>query len=725
MSGASGRVLIVANRLPVTVAVADGALDISRSAGGLASGLQRPHETSGGRWIGWPGIAGPLAEPLQAELDERLAAMRLVPVTLSADEAAHFYEAFSNGVLWPLFHYLVDQVPLHVQHWDAYEAINERFAEIVAREYRSGDVIWVHDYQLMLVPALLRRRLPDACIGFFLHIPFPASDIFRSLPMREALLAGVLGADLIGFHTGAYLRHFATSLTQVLGLSPEIEQVRWQERDVELGIFPMGIDAASFEQIATDRVAAEDIAALREHGDVRILLGVDRLDYTKGIPRRLLAFEEMLARHPELHERVRLVQVAVPSREGVDAYVEFRELVEASVGRIQGRFGTPRWAPVHYVYRSVGEAELVALYRAADAMLVTPLRDGMNLVAKEFVASRTDGDGVLVLSEFAGAAAEMAEAVLVNPFDIERTADAFHAALTMPEDERRSRMTALRTRVQQFDVHHWVQSFLDRLAATERRSGARRASVLGPPPADVIRSAERLALLLDYDGTLVPIEHTPELAAPTPDLLDLLERLAKRPGTEVHVVSGRPRDVLDAWLGALPIALHAEHALWSREGGSSDWVRASVGDLSWRDPVRDILDAVTERTPGSLLEEKTAGFAWHYRAADPEYGAARANELRVHLGQLLSNTPVEVLVGHKLVEVRPQGVTKGLVAKRWRHDSSAPLVVAIGDDQTDEDLFDAVPERAITVRVGPGETTARFRLESQPEVRGLLESLLA
>src|SRR5215210_7200094 len=464
------RVLIVANRLPVTVRRTETGGEVQKSTGGLATGLLRPHEQSGGLWIGWSGATeDELTEQQRAGLEQQLAELRLVSVQLTGEQVARYYEGYSNGVLWPLFHYLLDQIPLHVRDWDAYVEVNERFAEIVAQRYQPGDLIWVHDYQLLLLPDLLRKRLPDARIGFFLHIPFPSEELFRTLPERDRVLRGLLGADRVGFHTPAYLRHFAASLTQ-LGLTVDIDKVQLTDREVRLGVFPMGIDAAAFMKLAQDPAVQQEARALRSDGSVRLMVGVDRLDYTKGIPRRLLSYERMLQTHPELRERVRLVQVAVPSRTGVEAYQEYRALVEGLVGRINGDFGTPRWVPVHYIFRSLSEPELVALYRAADVMLVTPLRDGMNLVAKEFVASRTDGDGVLVLSEFAGASWELPEAIQVNPYDVDGMAESSYRALTMDREERRSRLAPLRTRVETYDVHRWAATFLEQLETITRRS---------------------------------------------------------------------------------------------------------------------------------------------------------------------------------------------------------------------------------------------------------------
>ena len=725
------RVLIVANRLPITITPTLAGVEVQKSSGGLATGLLRPHEHSGGLWIGWSGAPEDELSPEQrAALDEKLATMRLVRVPLTSDQVARYYEGFSNGVLWPLFHYLLDQVPLHVRDWEPYVGVNQRFADLVAEHYQPGDLIWVHDYQLLLVPEMLRRRLPDARIGFFLHIPFPSEELFRALPERDRLLCGLLGADLVGFHTPAYLRHFAASLTQILGLTVEIDRVQLPDREVRLGVFPMGIDSQSFSTMAEAPEVQADAQSLRGDGSLKLLVGVDRLDYTKGIPRRLLAYERMLEIHPDLRERVRLLQVAVPSRTNVEAYQEFRALVDGLVGRINGAFGTPRWVPVHYIYRGLSETELVALYRAADVMLVTPLRDGMNLVAKEFVASRTDGDGALVLSEFAGASWELPEAIQVNPYDVEATAESYYRALTMPEEERRSRLAPLRARVENYDVHRWAATFLEQLEAVTRRTPAARrvpggAQAARQELAAQLQHREGLLALLDYDGTLVPYTATPELARPDPGLLDLLRALAARPHTELHVVSGRARETLEHWLGDLPIALHAEHGFWSRAIDGAEWSPAGDLGASWREPALAILRDITARTPGSLIEVKSVALAWHYRMADQESGARRANELRLHLTQLLSNQPVEILAGHKVVEIRPYGIHKGRIVPPLSPQRLASTVVlAMGDDRTDEDLFAALPPEAITIRLGPGATQARFRVDGVPAARFLLYSLV-
>lgn len=718
-----GRTLIVSNRLPITVSREGDGLRVERSAGGLATGLKSTHESGGSVWLGWSGLAGPLGDDERRALD----ALSMVPVSLSAEEVERYYEGYCNGLLWPLFHGFLGQLPLDVPDWPVYRTVNERFADAVAERWRPGDLVWVHDYQLMLVPGLLRKRLPGARVGFFLHIPFPPSDTFRTVPARESLLEGLLGADLVGFHTAAYLRNFGSSVLKVLGAATNIDRVTWRGRTPLLRVFPMGVDARALETAGHTPEAEQLVRELQVSGDVQLLLGIDRLDYTKGIPRRLLAYERLLEQHPELHQRVRLVQVAVPSRTRVDAYADFRTQVDALVGRINGRFGSPSWAPVHYVYRALPEASVVALYRAADVMLVTPIKDGMNLVAKEFCAARGDDDGVLVLSEFAGAAAELAEALHVNPYDIEHTAAVIHRALVMPPEERRERMAAMRHRVFGYDVHHWARSFLGALASAGERpeARARRPSSEAEVEAAVqaMLAAERLVLLLDYDGTLTPIVATPSLARPDEALRALLRAVAARPGVEVNVVSGRSRDTLEAWLGDLPVGLHAEHGFWSRAPGG-EWEGWQTLSDAWRARAREILFEFAERTPGSLVEEKRSGLAWHYRMCDSEFGAQQANELRMHLSSLLTNAPVELLAGDMVVELRPHGSNKGRVVRRLLDGGGAgALAVAFGDDVTDEDMFAALPGGGLSLHVGPQPSRAGLRLDSWEDVRRILGRL--
>ena len=548
------RYLIVSNRLPVTVIANGNDFQITRSMGGLATAMAGLHGNGETLWIGWPGDTAAFPDEMRRRLDVELIAGGTVPVHLSETEVEGFYEGFSNGVLWPLFHYLVDRVNMDAwRDWEAYEAVNRKFAEAIVNHWHEGDRIWIHDYQLMLVAGMVRALLPDARIGFFLHTPFPSLEVFRTLPWRREVIEGLLGADVIGFHTYGYQRHFASCLLRLMGLDLTVDTFRWQGRDVRLGTFPISIDSADFAGRAANPAADDAATTLgaRSPG-MKLLLGVDRLDYSKGLSRRFLAIERLLEIEPLLAGRFRMVQVAVPSRTNVDSYARFRRELDELVGRINGRFSTTDWAPIQYLCRSIPSDELVALYRAADVMVVTPLRDGMNLVAKEYVACRVNGDGVLVLSELAGAAWELGEALQVNPYNVHQTATALREAILMSPNEQRSRMHLLRQRVMEWDVRAWIRSFEAAMNDAASHPVHQTEEENSPTEAEIgrIRGA-RVHLMLDYEGTLVPSAGR-GYTVPDSDLLELLRRLAAHPRLSVHVISGHSRRIWGSGLVHCP-----------------------------------------------------------------------------------------------------------------------------------------------------------------------------
>lgn len=715
----TGRLLIVANRLPLAVGMEGGEVRVETTAGGLATGLRGPHEAGDGLWFGWPGALKGLRKAPRQRALELLRERRFVPIELSREEVAHYYNEFSNGVLWPVCHYLLDRMPLQTPDWQFYRRVNERFAEAVAERYRPGDMIWVHDFHLMLVPALLRARLPDARIGFFLHIPFPSSEVFRVLPWRAELLRGLLGADLIGFHTLSYQRHFAASLLRVLGLEVEVDRLWVDGREVRLAALPMGIDSGHFAELGDDPAVVAEAETIRQQaGGARIVLSIDRLDYTKGIPRRLLAFERLLETWPAASRPVQMVQVAVTSRGEVAEYQSYKRHVDELVGRIHGRFGRPDYTPIRYMNRNFGARAVAAFYRAADVMLVTPLRDGLNLVAKEFLAARTDGDGVLMLSEFAGVAAELPEAVHYNPYDIDGAAATLATALAMPEAERRRRIAPMREHLLRTDVHAWVRTFLAELAATMPVTPAPEAD-----PTAVLAAAQGgpdRVLCLDYDGTLVEFAMRPERAVPDRELRELLGKLGT--AYELHVVSGRSAEFLEAALGELPLWLHAEHGLRSRPPRGA-WSELPAEEPPWRARVLALLERIAAHIPGSYVEQKVQSVAWHYRAVEPAFAATVAKEVRLHLLELLSNLSAAVVEGNRVLEIRPLGVHKGQIVARVAAARPGALLVVVGDDRTDEDMFAAAPKDAVTVKVGSGPTAARFRLDGPAAVRLLLRGL--
>ncbi|MFK7739714.1 MAG: bifunctional alpha,alpha-trehalose-phosphate synthase (UDP-forming)/trehalose-phosphatase [Planctomycetota bacterium] len=722
----NGRLLIVANRLPLAVSMTPDGPTIEHNAGGLATGLRGPHESGEGLWFGWAGAMNGMRAPQKKLALEMLREQRFVPIELSKTELDGYYNQISNGVLWPTFHYLIERFPYEAPDWATYRAINERFADEVASEYRDGDTIWVHDFHLMLLPQMLRERLPNARIGFFLHIPFPSSEVFRVLPWRAELLRGLLGADLIGFHTLSYLRHFSSSLLRTLGHEVAIDRVELGHRSARLVAMPMGIDVKTFDALADDPEVQQVADSLRmQSGRARIVLGIDRLDYTKGLPRRMLAFERLLEMRGNEGPRVQLVQVAVTSRNNVLEYKSHKRAVDELVGRINGRFGAPDYTPIRYVNSGQDAQDVTALYQAADVMLVTPLRDGLNLVAKEFVAARRDEDGVLVLSEFAGVAAELPEALKMSPYDLQGTAEVIAAALALPREERQRRMRAMRAAVAQSDVHDWVDTFLTELVASSDHAAEVGDAAALQEALAAARDGGPITLFLDYDGTLVGFQPRPELAVPDERLMATLEELAADEQIELHIVSGRPREFLEEHFGQLPIGLHGEHGLTSRDASARTWTTAPTGSGRWQPRVLSLMQRFAAQVPGSIVETKTQSVAFHYRQVDPDFVNAVVKEMRVHLTEMLGAFGAAVISGNKVLEVRPIGVDKGNVIQRvLAAGRSGSTAIAFGDDRTDEDMFGAAPGDAITVKVGTEKTSARFRITDCSETHAMLRALL-
>ena len=705
--GASSLV-IASNRLPVTVELDDdGEARVSPSAGGLVSALRGLPEAH--VWVGWPGSAVP--ESAESVVTALLHDEGNLPVFLTEAEAEGYYARMCNETIWPLFHYFVGGLRFTDDAWSSYVTVNERFADTIAGIADRGATVWVHDFHLALLPAALRSRRPDLAIGFFLHVPFPSSEIYRLLPTRRELLRGMLGADYVGFHTGDYVRHFRSACLRILGMESGPQQIDFDGRVVGIGALPIGIDVESFRATLGSPETAEIQAEMEERYRGRqVVLGVERLDYTKGIPEKIDAFERVLDLEPERAETTTLVQVLVPSRLESPEYTAKRDEIEQRIAHLNGRFGRLGTTPIEYVHRSISMAELVALYRRADVMMVTPLRDGMNLVAQEFVLCQGSPGphgghtGTLLLSEFAGAAQVLPGALLVNPWDAGDLAVRLLQALSLDEAERTRRLELMTDRVLELDSRNWAREFLERLGRfaaqpkphfPDRLDEAGEAKIAGR-----LEGARRRTFLLDYDGTLRELVTHPVLAAPTTEIRDLLERLAALPRADVHIVSGRTRDSLDAWLGDLPVSLCAEHGAFAREPHGV-WRSLVDVDLSWLPSAEELLVRTAEEVPGSTVERKETSVAWHYREAEPEYGQWRAHELLAALGQALSGLPAEVITGHRVIEIRARGVNKG-VYMRHLESTAAPgwAVLAAGDDLTDDDLFDALPPDSVAIQVG-------------------------
>ncbi|MCR5889749.1 bifunctional alpha,alpha-trehalose-phosphate synthase (UDP-forming)/trehalose-phosphatase [Hymenobacter sp. J193] len=722
------RTIIVSNRLPTKVLRTEESLTFQASEGGLATGLGSIYRQEGNVWVGWPGL---FVEDANEEeyVRQQLHDDSMVPVFLTEPEIRDFYEGFSNSTLWPTFHYFSQYATYEQSHWEAYVAVNEKFCQAVLALAGPEDTIWVHDYQLLLLPALLRQARPEATIGFFLHIPFPSYELIRVLPWRKELLEGMLGADLLGFHTFGYMRHFLSAVSQLLGFSSQNGQIETGARTVLVDAFPMGIDYERYVQAAASEAAVHHEAVYREAlRQVRVILSIDRLDYSKGIAQRLRAFELLLQRYPEWREQVSLIMVVVPSRDQVAQYASLKEEIDELVGRINAQYRTISWTPIHYFYRSFPLEELASLYRLAEVALVTPMRDGMNLVAKEFIASKADQHGVLILSERAGAARELSDALIINPTDTGQLAEAMHDALVMPEDEQQQRMSAMQALVRQYNVFAWAKLFMARLTYSKMKQHTLATETLQPAVIEQLRAqyqgARQRLLLLDYDGTLAPFNANPQRAKPDQELLLLLRALADMPQNRVVIISGRDRQTLEAWLGHLPIDFIAEHGVWLRAHGQ-EWQLFQTLNNEWMRDIRPILELYVARTAGAFIEEKEYSLVWHYRRADAELGAERARDLLNHLTFMTSNSDLQVMEGNKVIEIKTSGLNKGTAAARWLATYQPDFALAIGDDRTDEDTFRAMPPEAYTVKVGSTpRSLARFSVASTTDVRRLLRSLL-
>ena len=722
------RTIIVSNRLPTKVQRSETGLIFQPSEGGLATGLGSIYRQDGNAWVGWPGLF--LEDAAEEDyITEALRADSMAPVFLTEAEIQDYYEGFSNSTLWPTFHYFPQFATYESAHWAAYVTVNEKFCQAVLAQAGPEDTIWVHDYQLLLLPAMLRRARPDCTIGFFLHIPFPSYELLRVLPWRTELLNGLLGADLIGFHTFGYMRHFLSAVSHLLGFPNQNGLIETPTRTVLVDAFPMGIDYEHYAEMAASEAAqAHEVVYRQALGAGRVVLSIDRLDYTKGIAQRLLAFEQLLLRYPEWVGQVSLIMVVVPSRDQVPQYAALKQEIDELVGRLNSQYRTIDWNPIHYFYRSFPVEELAALYRLAEVALVTPMRDGMNLVAKEFIACKADGHGVLILSERAGAARELSDALVINPTDIDGLTEALHQALVMPEEEQAMRLDAMRTLVRRYNVFSWTKLFMNQLTYSKIKQHMLATDTLSSVVTSELVAAYHAApqrlLLLDYDGTLAHFHHVPQRAEPDQELLLLLRALTDNPRNRVVVISGRDRATLERWLGHLPLDFIAEHGVWLRPAGE-DWQLFQTLRNDWMRELRPVLDLYVARTAGSFVETKDYSLVWHFRRADAELGAVRARELLAHLSFMTSNTDLQVLEGNKVLEIKNAGINKGAAASRWLAQFPADFVLAIGDDRTDEDTFRALPPTAYTVRVGSGaRSLARFHLPEVAAVRALLRQLI-
>lgn len=731
-----GKTIIISNRLPVQLQISDGGVTAIPSVGGLATGMKSVHSGGDSLWIGWSGLTDEeIPEELTGDIDKALAKHGSSKVKLTAEEVDGFYYGFSNRTIWPLFHYFLEYSEFELASWNTYKAVNQKFADAILEKADEDDTIWIHDYQLMLVPQMVRKQRPNISIGFFLHIPFPSFEIFRTMPWRKEVLMGLLGSDLIGFHIYDYERHFLSSVRRLLGLEVSFNDIYLDNRIIKVDSFPMGIDYKKFRDAAEEHAKRnlDELSELQKRLNThkksdpenKFLLSIDRLDYSKGIAKRLYAFEYFLNKYPQYKEKVRLIILAVPSRSNVPQYQLLKKEIDELVGRINGEFSTVSWTPIWYFYRSMPFENLIDLYTSSDIAWLTPLRDGMNLVAKEYIATRTDKTGVLILSEMAGSANEMNESLLINPNNFEQIADSINEAINMPKEEQQARNEVLQKRLERYNVEKWANSFMNSLKGQKEREASnvskrmtehRLSSVL-----ENYSKAKKRLLFLDYDGTLAGFHNDPQKASPDEELYKLLDSLNSQKGTDLFLISGRDKDTFTKWFLPKGYNMIVEHGVWiSRDGEEFKLLESVKND--WMEKIRPVFESFVDRTPGSFIEEKNYSLAWHYRKTDPDFGNLRATELSEVLTSLIGTDDLSVLNGNKVMEVKSSNVNKGRASMRMLGEGDYDFVFAIGDDWTDEFMFQELPESTVTVKVGRQKTAAKFYVENTQKVRELLKS---
>ena len=720
------KLIIISNRLPLKASKLDsGEFEFSRSEGGLTTGLDSLEMDVEKHWVGWPGAFAETSEE-QEKITKHLDEFKFHPVFLTPEHIQNYYEGYSNNILWPLCHYFYSFVEYENKYWETYKKVNEMFCQAAIPFIEPGDIVWVQDYQLMLLPQLLRKAIPEISIGYFHHIPFPSYELFRVLPERDQLLQGLLGADLIGFHTYDYMRHFVSACERVLDLQFKLDQVSLDNRIAFVDAFPMGINYTLYcDTPMLPQVQQKALELKNSFGPHKLILSVDRLDYSKGIIHRLKGFALFLEKHPEYKEKVSMAMIIVPSRDKVDRYADLKTKIDELIGSINGMYSTINWTPVYYFYRSFDFEELVAMYHIADIALVTPLRDGMNLVAKEYIAAKREDPGVLILSEMAGAAIELTDAIIVNPNDIEQIERAILEALEMPEKEQLKRLKAMQKIVAKQTVNKWAGDFVTELKAVKQKNNDLNTERLDEDTFLKIqldyRTAKKRLFILDYDGTLAGFKGRPEDAVPTKELMGILEKLADNKKNKVVISSGRNQATLEKWFGEMPITLAAEHGASYKEDGA--WHKNLPLTQPWDNEIVDIIQSFVDKTPRSKLEVKETALVWHYRNVDGWLASIREQQLLVALIAPCARQNLQIMRGNKVIEIKSPYHNKGSEVRRILKNQSFDFILAMGDDTTDEDTFRELPSEAYTIKIGAISEIARYNLRSQTGTLPFLKRL--
>ncbi len=722
--------IFISNRLPFSIDLKT--KSIKKGSGGLVSALLGVNLEDPFFWMGFETDIES-AKKIKNETPNIIPHIRVNPVLVDKKTYDQYYDGFCNDVIWPLFHYESQHAFFKRSDWQAYVACNRIMADEVLKIAEPQDTIWIHDFHFLLLPKMLRQGNSNLKIGLFLHTPFPSSEIFRQLPVREQILNGMIQSNLIGFHEHSYLRHFTVSLKAHLGIDSTFFKAEVGDHDLHLGVYPISIDVEKWKNNSLSENVLVKSQILNEKIKIPFLiLGVDRLDYTKGLELKLHGFRRFLQKYPDLRGRVSLLQIAVPTRTQVPSYIRLKKEVDELVGMINGEFAEPGYAPIHYIFNSLSEDELLTLYKRADCLLITSKRDGMNLVAIEYAISQDKSNpGVLIVSEFAGAASLLGQALIINPWDEDSIAEAIKSAYDMPVFEKIKRVKSLHVVLSQYSATQWALGYLKDLEAASSRTAkspvVRLEAMNQYQSLDLfqkIMQAPKCLLVMDYDGTLVGIKSLPEFAILPNNLRTLIYDLGNY--FSILIISGRDKEFLDEQFEDCDVTLAAEHGAFYRTGYEPWKSRVSSDIQSWFSEVKKVMKAYSETVPLSFVECKEASLVWHFRQSPTDFASFRAKKLDEELQVGLANQPVSVTIGSKIVEAKAVECHKGSFLK-WilEHENFQDvLTICLGDDRTDEDMFKVLDQRGVSIKVGPGVTSAQYRLAGQEDVISFLKEVL-
>ncbi|MBS3741537.1 MAG: bifunctional alpha,alpha-trehalose-phosphate synthase (UDP-forming)/trehalose-phosphatase [Candidatus Cloacimonetes bacterium] len=722
------KLIIVSNRLPVKVKKGSKGLQYEQSSGGLATGLKSFYKSYDSIWIGWPGLPVEELEDSKKNIKEKLNdEFNCEPLFLTRYEIENYYLGYSNKTIWPLCHYFTQFVNYDKKLWQVYKKVNQKFANKIAEFADEDDIVWVHDYHLMLLPKLIREKIKNISIGYFHHIPFPSYEIFRLLPSRIELMEGLMGANLVGFHTYDYMRHFQSSAQRLLGYESQLGRIDYEDRTVKVDSFPMGIDFDKFSNASKDSEVKNEINILKKKMmNQRVVLSIDRLDYTKGILQRLKAYNIFLRNNPQCKEKIKFIVVTAPSREEVEQYNQLKERTERLVSQINGEHGVLGWMPIWYLHKTFNFKNLVALYNISDIYVVTPLRDGMNLMAKEYLAARNDKKGVLILSEMAGAYKELGETFIVNPNNISSIVDSLEKAMDLSDDKKEEINSIMRERLKRYNVVRWAEDFFQKLNKMRELEQKRESNLLTEDIQNKIindyKKSQKRLILIDYDGAFTPYCEG-EIVEPSQDTIDTLENLTQDERNEFVIFSQAERSEMDKCFRNLDTNFVADQGAYLKRK-NQDWEKLDMFDTEWKSDLLPVFELFVDRTPGSTLIEKEFSIIWDYSDASFDLGELRARELINELMGVTGNMDLQILEKENRIELRASGLSKEHAALRWLANEKWDFVLAVSDGLAGKTFYDHLPEKSYSIKIGKPETKSKYYVKSPEVIIDFLKKLI-